>query len=133
MAELAASTKAKKPAQDSSSVSSSGVSDIDDAVNGSVQPPSKSDRKSSKKKRKQRSKDGGIDEWYPEDGGRSLSKRRNSVLKAARDPRDEPEGKKRKKVKVEGTVTRSPSPVIDFDGLSRPSKTPRKRNQAGAC
>lgn len=52
------------------------------------------------------------------DGERHLpmKKCRHSLSKAARDPRDEASP-------VEPDVgTRSPSPVIDFDGLSRPSK-----------
>jgi len=63
-----------------------------------------------KKKRKnknRRSKDG---------DRRPMKKRRNSLSKAARDPRDEASP-------VEPDPgTRSPSPVIDFDGLSKPSK-----------
>lgn len=59
------------------------------------------------------------------------TKRRHSVSKPARDLRDEPEKKSKKKRKIaaisEGTETRSPSPVIDFDGLSRPSKGTRER------
>jgi GTP cyclohydrolase I len=65
--------------------------------------------------------------------------RRASMSKPARDLRDEPE-KKRKKKKtaaaasiaedlesVKGATTRSPSPFIDFDGLSRPSRGTRER------
>lgn len=64
--------------------------------------------------------------------------RRASMSKPARDLRDEPE-KKRKKKKtaaapvaeetesVRGGTTRSPSPFIDFDGLSRPSRGTRER------
>ncbi|KAI1848606.1 hypothetical protein JX266_005465 [Neoarthrinium moseri] len=111
-------------APDQSSNSSTGVSDIDDAVNGNAHHARDSSKKSSKKKRKWRSKDGGADEF---EGRSSLSKRRNSLHKAARDPRDEPEGKQRKKVKAEGVITRSPSPVIDFDGLSRPTRGTRER------
>jgi len=59
------------------------------------------------------------------------TKRRQSVSKPARDLRDEPEKKSKKKRKTaaipEGAETRSPSPVIDFDGLSRPSKGTRER------
>lgn len=66
-----------------------------------------------RKKRKnkdKRSKDG---ERWP-----AMKKRRHSLSKAARDPRDEASP-------VEPDVgTRSPSPVIDFDGLSRPGKSP---------
>lgn len=121
MVEFASSAETKKQAHESAASSSTGVSDIDDAVNGSSLVPQEGDKKSKKKKRKMRSKDGGADEH---DGSKSLAKRRNSLHKAARDPRDEPEGKLRKKPKVEESITRSPSPVIDFDGLSRPSTTP---------
>lgn len=51
-----------------------------------------------------------------EDRRRPIKKRRYSLSKAARDPRDEASP-------VEPDLgTRSPSPVIDFDGLSKPSK-----------
>lgn len=66
------------------------------------------------KKRKRKSKS---EKGTKLNGGSSKKKRRHSVSKPARDPRDqaspatsEPE-----------IGTRSPSPVIDFDGLSRPS------------
>ncbi|KAI4860556.1 GTP cyclohydrolase I [Hypoxylon rubiginosum] len=116
-------------ALDPSSSSVTGVSDIDDSVNGSekqTRGSSRGDSKlSSKRKRRRRAKDGGISEM---NGHSSVSKRRTSISKAARDPRDEPPGKERKKrVKVEGPDTRSPSPVIDFDGLSRPSRGTRER------
>lgn len=63
-------------------------------------------------KKKRKNKDRGS-----KDGERQpMKKRRHSLSKAARDPRDEASP-------VEADVgTRSPSPVIDFDGLSRPSK-----------
>lgn len=53
--------------------------------------------------------------------GDSNSRRRHSVSKPARDPRDNP-SPARPALEVAGT--RSPSPVIDFDGLSRPSMLP---------
>lgn len=63
--------------------------------------------------------------------------RRASMSKPARDLRDEPERKRRKKKKTaaasiaeeesQGVATRSPSPFIDFDGLSRPSRGTRER------
>jgi len=69
-----------------------------------------------------------------ETNGHSESKkRRKSMTKAARDPLDEPGVKKSKKRKsattttANGDDTRSPSPVIDFDGLSRPSIGTRER------
>lgn len=59
----------------------------------------------------------------------AFAQRRNSLAKASRDPRDEPLPRKRRAAapqsapEEEGAVVkiRSPSPVIDFDGLSRPS------------
>ncbi|KAK2676989.1 GTP cyclohydrolase I, C-terminal/NADPH-dependent 7-cyano-7-deazaguanine reductase [Fusarium oxysporum f. sp. vasinfectum] len=65
----------------------------------------------------------------------AFAQRRNSLAKASRDPRDEPIPKKRRAapqgVPEEGAVvkTRSPSPVIDFDGLSRPSRGTRERRE----
>lgn len=79
-------------------------------------------------KKKRRSHTNG-DEAIETNGRSESKKRRKSLTKAARDPRDEPEVKKSKKRKstttanaADGDETRSPSPVIDFDGLSRPSK-----------
>lgn len=47
--------------------------------------------------------------------------RRLSVSKPARDPRDDPSPQRPSEEVIE---TRTPSPVLDFDGLSRPSKSP---------
>ncbi|KAI1305620.1 hypothetical protein F5Y03DRAFT_146920 [Xylaria venustula] len=108
-------------------------SDVDDATDGSVKRAvngAGDSRTAAKKRRRRRTKDGGISEDVPRS---SSSKRRNSLSKAARDPRDEPAKKKKnKKSKAEGTVTRSPSPVIDFDGLSRPSSGTRQRLEESA-
>ncbi|KAL2255986.1 hypothetical protein VTK26DRAFT_2386 [Humicola hyalothermophila] len=77
-------------------------------------------------------------------GARAIGERRSSVSKPARDYRDKPEPppKKKKKRKTTSTSavaqdgptsedvsTRSPSPVIDFDGLSRPSVGTRARKE----
>jgi len=62
------------------------------------------DEKLSKKKRKHKDK----------------KARRQSISKAARDPRDEPDSSSAPPTPE--IQTRSPSPVIDFDGLSKPSK-----------
>ncbi|KAI1188298.1 GTP cyclohydrolase I [Nemania serpens] len=114
-----------------STSTNTGLSDIDDSTNGSGSPRwtttangSRDEKKARRKRRRRRAKDGGISEV----GLRpSSSKRRNSLSKAARDPRDEPERKRKKTSKREETETRSPSPVIDFDGLSRPSLGTRER------
>lgn len=71
-------------------------------------------------------------------GPPAIAERRSSVSKPARDFRDQPEPapKKRKRKSaaalppvdpVAEISTRSPSPVIDFDGLSRPSRGTRER------
>lgn len=66
------------------------------------------------KKRKRRSKS---EKGAKINGENSKRKRRHSVSKPARDPRDQASP-----IASElGVGTRSPSPVIDFDGLSRPS------------
>ncbi|KAL7625252.1 GTP cyclohydrolase 1 [Parahypoxylon ruwenzoriense] len=112
---------------DASSSSFTGVSDVDDSVNGSEKRrgQSRDDKKANKKKKRRRAKDGGISEI---NGHTRSSKRKDSLSKAARDPRDEPPRKKKKREdKAEDTETRSPSPVIDFDGLSRPSRGTRER------
>ncbi|TLD30895.1 hypothetical protein PspLS_02531 [Pyricularia sp. CBS 133598] len=71
-----------------------------------------------KKKHKKRKSDHGVN------GVIKTSQRRLSLSNAARDPRDEPPPKPKKKPEA---PTRSPSPVIDFDGLSRPSLGTRAR------
>ncbi|KAH9990895.1 GTP cyclohydrolase I [Xylariaceae sp. FL0662B] len=114
----------KQPTQGQSSSSITALSDISDAIKGGVQPSRDGSKKTSKKKRKWSSKDGGIAEIS---GSHALDKGMNNLHKAAQDPRDEPEGKQRKKVKAEGTITRLPSPIIDSDGLSRPSRGTRER------
>ncbi|KAK4107587.1 GTP cyclohydrolase I-like protein [Canariomyces notabilis] len=81
-----------------------------------------------------RSREGESDPAGP-NGTHAIGERRSSVSKPARDFRDEPpKKKKRKKVRDVAPVeeagessTRSPSPVIDFDGLSRPSVGTRER------
>ncbi|KAL2134703.1 hypothetical protein VTI74DRAFT_11023 [Chaetomium olivicolor] len=76
-------------------------------------------------------------------GTRTVGERRSSVSKPARDFRDKPEPSPKKKKRKTSTPavlkeaptpdeagelsTRSPSPVIDFDGLSRPSVGTRER------
>jgi GTP cyclohydrolase IA len=82
--------------------------------NGTLKRKSESDGQSSKKKKKKSKAEGGA-----KLNGISHSKRRHSVSKPARDPRDEA-SPIRPSQELAGT--RSPSPVIDFDGLSRPSK-----------
>ncbi|KAG5917240.1 hypothetical protein E4U42_007328 [Claviceps africana] len=59
----------------------------------------------------------------------ALDKRRHSLSKAARDPRDEPPTKKRALAAASSEAARSPSPVIDFVGLSRPSIGTRDRQK----
>ncbi|TLS31268.1 hypothetical protein PpBr36_03201 [Pyricularia pennisetigena] len=71
-----------------------------------------------KKKHKKRKSDHGVN------GVIKTAQRRLSLSNAARDPRDEPPPKPKKKPEA---PTRSPSPVIDFDGLSRPSVGTRAR------
>jgi GTP cyclohydrolase I len=91
--------------------SSTHGNDVDEEVNG-IRNADSIEGEGPKKKRKnkdRRSKDG---------EPRPMKKRRHSLSKAARDPRDEASPLE------PDAGTRSPSPVIDFDGLSRPSKLP---------
>lgn len=105
----------KKRGHDAASVSSSSSSD-DSARN---KKQKRKDRKNGKKKASGDTDGLGV----AVNGSKpsAFEKRRNSLGKAARDPRDEPPTKKKVKVPGNGVVTRSPSPVIDYDGLSRPS------------
>lgn len=120
-------SKMDSVSEPSNESTTTGLSDIDDSVHSDVRGEhngSKREKKSSKKLKRRRAKEDGNSEEKPRS---SSSKRRYSLSKAARDPRDEPEKKKKKKAKIEGAETRSPSPVIDFDGLSRPSRGTRER------
>ncbi|KAK8041447.1 GTP cyclohydrolase I [Apiospora phragmitis] len=121
MVEFAEPSGVKKSEEPSSGNAS--PSDADDSNHGR-----KSNRKTRQKKRKS---DNANEEHHA-----SSLKRRNSLSQAARDPRDEPEGKKKKRRKrskdgskdaEEVPCTRSPTPVIDFDGLSRPTVGTRQR------
>lgn len=81
---------------------------------------SSSDEPSRKKNRKsKKTKDSNV---IVNGAGSGMKNRRNSLGKAARDPRDEPTKKRRVSIVEEVVPSRSTSPVIDFDGLSRPSK-----------
>jgi GTP cyclohydrolase I len=75
---------------------------------GNLKRKSEEGEGSKKRKRKRASKA----------NGELHSRRRHSVSKPARDPRDDPSPSR---PAPETPGTRSPSPVIDFDGLSRPS------------
>ena len=106
-------------------------STTDDSVHDENQQPlathgdEKRTRKRKKQKRTKESSDGFLVNGSAH--GSASRTRKNSLSKAARDPRDEPEKKarkKRKKTEAAEPETRSPSPVIDFDGLSRPSPSP---------
>jgi GTP cyclohydrolase I len=68
---------------------------------------------STKKKRKSKS-----EKTSHHKANGAVPKRRHSMSKPARDPRDDPS---LSNPKLEVDQVRSPSPIIDFDGLSRPS------------
>lgn len=117
MAEFgAADAAAKKTSR--RSPSSSSVSTTDGATGGEKRRRNNSPEYRQKKKRRSSDKAEGVN------GSQASSMRRPSLSKAARDPRDEPELPWKKPKRQDGKATRTPSPVIDFDGLSRPSKIP---------
>ncbi|KAL2148437.1 hypothetical protein VTH82DRAFT_2357 [Thermothelomyces myriococcoides] len=123
---------------------SSGSESPAPVVNGDRNRRSKSRNNDSGRKRSQ---EGNLKDAAGVNGAHLLGERRSSVSKPARDFRDKPEPRPKKKKRktsaptdasgaVKGTPTaeevaeqptRSPSPVIDFDGLSRPSVGTRKR------
>ncbi len=95
-----------------------GTKSPESSVNGEGKRRHSSGARIAKEKSKKRKIQGGS-------SGASYSRRqrKHSMSKAAREPRDEPESEAFAKItKSDGGITRSPSPVIDFDGLSRPSK-----------
>ncbi|KAG6143348.1 GTP cyclohydrolase 1 [Claviceps purpurea] len=113
-----------RPSQDTASVSGSSTSD-------------KATRRQSRSRSHKNKKNGSHarDEAQSNDANHSRSsardKRRhsNSLSKAARDPRDEPPTKKRAAATGSTEIVRSPSPIIDFEGLSRPSLGTRERQE----
>lgn len=83
--------------------------------------PDLSENAKERRKRKRKSRQEGAN-------GVVSTKRRHSMSKPARDLRDEPETSPGPtKATGSGKDTRSPSPFIDFDGLSRPSAGTRER------
>jgi len=111
-------------------------------VNGDKQSKRSKSRESSSNGSKKRFRDGDSKSQVASgpNGTRAIGERRSSVSKPARDFRDKPEPlPKKKKRKTAATPddavdssTRSPSPVIDFDGLSRPSVGTRERLEEDA-
>lgn len=106
-----ASAKKQKRSHENASVSGSSTSD-----------ESTRERKRKRKEKKNGTKSDRASELVNVNGHRrsAFEERRNSLGKAARDPRDEPSYKKRITAAGQGIKVRSPSPVIDEDGLSRP-------------
>ncbi|CAG8980194.1 hypothetical protein HYALB_00012386 [Hymenoscyphus albidus] len=99
-------------------MSSSNSSDAD-IPNGSSKRRSDDEGSKSSKKRKRKEKEKSSRKTN------GVSKRRHSVSKPARDPRDEASPAS----KDDEDEVRSLSPVIDFDGLSRPSLGTRERKE----
>jgi hypothetical protein len=102
-----ADTAAEVKNNNVNSANESAVASPDEHPNRTSQNDTMQEDEESRKKRKRDKK---------KSRGRSLKRRHYSISKAARDPRDEASPTEPE------PGTRSPSPVIDFDGLSRPSK-----------
>ncbi|UNI18526.1 GTP cyclohydrolase I [Purpureocillium takamizusanense] len=118
--DMAATTK--KRSLDSASVSGSSTSD----------ESTRKRRRNRNKNRKSGSPNGDVAVVNGAASARrpsAFDQRRNSLGKAARDPRDEPPPKKRAPVAGQGQKVRPPSPVIDYDGLSRPTRGTRQRRE----
>ena len=111
-----ANTPLKSKVEDEGEDSKASVASLSEqeSANGLLKRKSDDREGQTKKKRKSKSEKGDKVNGRP-----SKKKRRHSVGKPARDPRDEASPPGTDEEDVAGT--RSPSPVIDFDGLSRPS------------
>lgn len=112
---------APSTSQPSSGIEEAMIDDVDSTIsgvnghqhaNGSAKRTSDDGESTGSKKRKRRKGKG-------HEERQSHRRRRASVSNPARDPRDNPSPLT---PVVESPGPRSPSPVIDFDGLSRPSK-----------
>jgi hypothetical protein len=88
------------------SANASAVASSDEHPSGTSQNAPTQEDESRKKRQSDRKKP----------SGRSLKRKHYSISKAARDPRDEASPTEPE------PGAQSPSPFIDFDGLSRPSK-----------
>ncbi|KAM9881786.1 GTP cyclohydrolase I [Verticillium dahliae] len=111
----ASKSKKRKHHHHKSAVSSPEASDADTAS------------QSSKRSKKSKRRHADADARAAANGG---AKRRPSLSQPARDPRDITVRKMKKLQEEEEEdkpVVRTPSPVIDFDGLSRPSRGTRER------
>ncbi|KIN00091.1 hypothetical protein OIDMADRAFT_54697 [Oidiodendron maius Zn] len=93
------------------SVNESAVASSDEHPNRTSEDDTRQEDGSRKKRQRDRK----------QPSGRFLKRRHYSISKAARDPRDEASPTEPE------LGVRSPSPVIDFDGLSRPSRGTRDR------
>lgn len=102
----------------------SGSSD-QEVTNGKLKRKTEVDGEVSKK----RSRKSRGDKSTKVNGSKSLSKRRHSVSKPARDPRDQASLPESPREDDDAAAVRSPSPVIDFDGLSKPSLGTRERKE----
>ncbi|KAF7547140.1 hypothetical protein G7Z17_g7931 [Cylindrodendrum hubeiense] len=116
-ADRASHSRSKKRTIETASVSESSASSDD-----SSRRKKRRDRKALKKKSSESSLVLAANGARPS----AFAKRRNSLGKAARDPRDQA------KKGVPAGALRSPSPVIDEDGLSRPSTGTRERREENA-
>jgi GTP cyclohydrolase I len=114
----------KKRSADSDNDNSSRTS----ASDASSRHRKRKDKKAAKRQSLNGSGDGGPDAQAAIRRRDAFKTRRDSLGKAARDPRDEPPTKKPKKLPGQETPrTLSPPPVIESDGLSRPSLGTRQR------
>ncbi|KAL3957141.1 hypothetical protein ACCO45_007719 [Purpureocillium lilacinum] len=114
----------KKRSLDSASVSGSSTSD----------ESTRKRRRNRNRSRKSRSPNGDVAVVNGTASARrpsAFDQRRNSLGKAARDPRTS-RPQEARPVAGQGQKVRPPSPVIDYDGLSRPTRGTRERREEDA-
>lgn len=117
-----ANLPSKNIEEEAADMPESGSSD-QEVTNGKLKRKTEVDGEVSKK----RSRKSRGDKSTKVNGSKSLSKRRHSVSKPARDPRDQASLPESPREDDDAAAVRSPSPVIDFDGLSKPSKCSLRR------
>lgn len=102
--------KTAKDDEESIKTENASVSASERPPNGGPKPTGGAEEEGSRKRKRRRDKGS-------KNGGNG-KRRRHSISKAARDPRDEASPADSP---ADEEAIRSPSPVIDFDGLSHPS------------
>ncbi|RDW95072.1 putative GTP cyclohydrolase I [Coleophoma crateriformis] len=116
MVQFEAVPKIAKEDEETAKTEGASVTASEKLPNGGLKGKGGAEEEGSRKRRRKRDRGS--------KNGENGKRRRHSISKAARDPRDEASPGDSPAAEE---IVRSPSPVIDFDGLSHPSRGTRER------